>query len=156
MASGKEHDRAIKLWILPFGLLAAVIYNLQIAFIFSFAFAVGGLWLSPDLDIISKPLKRWGFLQVLWWPYRKIIPHRSNLSHSPIIGTTIRLIYLVGILIIINLLLSKFINLEPLILLRNVNKIITLYPEKIIALVVGIEVSAWVHIIQDKYHQIKD
>ena len=32
----------------------------------------------------------WGF----WWPYGRLIPHRSLLSHAPIIGTLGRLLYL--------------------------------------------------------------
>lgn len=62
-----------------------------------------GLLMSPDLDVdegsrseyfvrgVSGLLEKiwWGY----WWPYRKI-PHRSFLSHAPVIGTLIRLVYL--------------------------------------------------------------
>jgi uncharacterized metal-binding protein len=64
-----------------------------------------GLVLTPDLDVdvgcISKRIVRrsagrfiaW-LWALLWLPYARIMPHRSHLSHLPLIGTTIRLVYL--------------------------------------------------------------
>ena len=49
------------------------------------AFLVGGLWLSPDLDTRSRPSKRWGWLAVLWWPYRRLVRHRGWMSHLSLI-----------------------------------------------------------------------
>ena len=63
-----------------------------------------GLFLTPDLDQdnpvyshyltgkIYMPLRwAWG---IIWLPYAKLIPHRSWVSHAPIAGTLIRIIYL--------------------------------------------------------------
>jgi uncharacterized metal-binding protein len=55
---------------------------------------LGGYWLSPDLDIKSRPFLRWGILRFIWLPYQRFIPHRSPLSHAPAIGSLLRLIYL--------------------------------------------------------------
>jgi len=71
------------------------------------AAAVGcalGVLLTPDLDISGTrsdylvkeqigviPGIIW---RLLWYPYSTLIPHRSLLSHGPIIGTAIRLIYI--------------------------------------------------------------
>lgn len=49
--------------------------------------------LSPDLDIDSAIYDRWGPLRWLWWPYQRLIPHRSWFSHSGVSGV-FRLAYL--------------------------------------------------------------
>jgi uncharacterized metal-binding protein len=49
--------------------------------------------LSPDLDIDSAIYDRWGPFKGLWWPYQKVVPHRSWFSHSGISGV-LRLGYL--------------------------------------------------------------
>ena len=64
-----------------------------------------GLLLTPDLDVnkgcISNHLVRrhaglpLGILwSVYWTPYSRMIPHRSRLSHLPVLGTCLRLAYL--------------------------------------------------------------
>jgi uncharacterized metal-binding protein len=52
-------------------------------------------WLifSPDLDLQSRPYRRWGPLRFIWIPYQKMIPHRSWISHSFIFGPLIRVVY---------------------------------------------------------------
>lgn len=65
-----------------------------------------GLMLTPDLDVdVGTPSARYiraipavgPFLAKLWtwyWrPYAKLMPHRSFLSHGPIISTLIRVVY---------------------------------------------------------------
>ena len=52
---------------------------------FSMAYIFATLFLSPDLDISSKPYKRWGVLRILWWPYKELFKHRG-LSHHPVFG----------------------------------------------------------------------
>jgi uncharacterized metal-binding protein len=49
--------------------------------------------LSPDLDINSAIYDRWGPLRWLWWPYQRVVPHRSWFSHSGVSGA-FRLVYL--------------------------------------------------------------
>ncbi len=58
------------------------------------AHMVGTFLMSPDLDIeTSEPARRWGPLRWLWYPYGRIIPHRSILSHSGL-SALLRLAYL--------------------------------------------------------------
>jgi uncharacterized metal-binding protein len=67
--------------------------------------ALAGVVLTPDLDVdvgcISNRIIRRsggkvpGKLWALYWrPYGKLMPHRSNLSHLPVVSTAIRLLYL--------------------------------------------------------------
>lgn len=66
---------------------------------------LAGLILTPDLDIdegcISHDIVRRtagrgiGRLWALFWrPYGLMLPHRSRLSHMPVLGTAIRLAYI--------------------------------------------------------------
>ena len=150
MALGPKHDKYTKFWSLPFGIVIAITLGLQNGIVAGISFALGGLWLSPDLDSHSKPLKRWGILQIIWWPYRKVVPHRSFFSHGPFIGTTLRMLYLIGIFAFMQLVLNNLgipirnISTESLI------ESIFRYPQTALAVFLGIEASAWLHLIQDK------
>lgn len=95
MPSGRTHDR-ITLWTLPLVAGLALFLTQQALFtLFVCAgFLFGGLMLGPDLDTHSIHYKRWGWLRWIWLPYRSSMRHRSPWSHSPMIGTTVRVIYL--------------------------------------------------------------
>lgn len=67
------------------------------------------LIMSPDLDVDGGFLgfhvvRKFaggvvgGIWRVVWWPYAKLIPHRSKISHSLILGTAIRVAYLLVLL----------------------------------------------------------
>ena len=86
MASGRRHDRATRWLALPFGLMWGPALGPAGVAVASGAFLLGGLWLSPDLDTRSNATRRWGPLRLLWWPYRRLLSHRSLLSHSPPAG----------------------------------------------------------------------
>ncbi len=99
IASGKNHDRAI-LFTSPIVGIIGVSHSLELGIIAASAHLLGGLYLSPDLDLKSKPFKRWGILRVLWMPYQKLIPcHRHWLSHGVIVGSVVRLLYLAVLLL---------------------------------------------------------
>lgn len=57
-------------------------------------FLFSGLMFGPDLDIYSRQFQRWGWLRYIWIPYQKSLHHRSFLSHGPVIGTALRVLYL--------------------------------------------------------------
>jgi uncharacterized metal-binding protein len=95
MAAGLTHDRITKIclplvagggWILTRS--GELTLGLAASFLFS------GLMFGPDLDIQSVQTQRWRWFQWLWQPYRKLVPHRSLLSHGPILGTLGRVLYL--------------------------------------------------------------
>jgi uncharacterized metal-binding protein len=94
MASGKNHDR-ITLVCLPLlaGMSLATTKNTDLTFWLASSFLFSGFMFGPDLDIHSQQYLRWGWLRWLWKPYQRSIRHRSPLSHGPMIGTALRLVY---------------------------------------------------------------
>jgi uncharacterized metal-binding protein len=138
MASGRNHDRSI-LFTTPIVGIIGVSYSLELGIVAGFAHLLGGLYLSPDLDLVSTPFKRWGVLRVLWLPYQKLIPcHRHWLSHGVIVGSIARLSYLAAWLLPLWFLLPG---------LRQVEWAITW--QKAIAFILGVELSALNHLLLD-------
>ncbi len=107
-----------------------------IAFIVSIVF--GGLWLSPDLDLPRrgwrcKAWHRWQRIGLGW--YWAIYPglvgkHRSWLSHSLVIGSAVRLLYVAPLWVPIAITVPALVPLLP-------------------AIALGVEVSAFVHYWRD-------
>jgi len=146
MASGRDHDRATCISCVPFGLLLGVLLGGWCWLIGAVAFLVGGLWLSPDLDTRSNALRRWGPLAVLWWPYRRLLPHRSIWSHGPLVGTLGR----VGLLLAW---LCLLLALNPGSAWNAGFNVLHLWlqtqPQQVLAVVLGLEGSVWLHLILD-------
>ncbi len=95
MPSGRTHDRITFLclpWVGGLGLIVTLNWGLTLWLCGGFLFS--GLMFGPDLDIYSKQYQRWGPLRFIWIPYRKALSHRSWLSHGPIVGTVLRVLYL--------------------------------------------------------------
>lgn len=78
---------------------------------------LSGLILSPDLDVDDgfiglAHLRRVpavgnvisGCWQAFWYPYSRLTPHRSHISHSILFGTCLRVAYLLIPLLAINFL----------------------------------------------------
>ncbi len=84
MASGRWHDRGIYFATPIIGIITIPV-SLELGVIATSAHFLGGIYLSPDLDIVSRPYKRWGWMRWIWIPYQKFIPHRSPLSHFPVL-----------------------------------------------------------------------
>jgi uncharacterized metal-binding protein len=93
--NGKNHDRGI---LIMSGLIVAATLPTMPALTLPLVIGntVGGLWLSPDLDLAhSRPSKRWGLLAWYWDVYRMLCGrHRSWLSHGPFVGSLGRLLYI--------------------------------------------------------------
>ena len=145
MASAQQHDRATCWLALPYGLLWWPWLGPLGTVVSDLAFLIGGLWLSPDLDTNSRPYQRWGPLRWLWWPYRKTLRHRSILSHTPVVGTLVRVGYGLGIVLLLSGLLHPWgvpSSSEVLTWLKQQERLLW------VALV-GIEASAWLHLLQD-------
>ena len=149
MAVGSNHDKGSILWSIPFGLLTNLIIGSPYGLITGIAFLLGGLWLSPDLDTKSLPLKRWGILKGIWLPYRKLIPHRSFFSHGPLIGTTLRICYLITCTTLVVLLIQPFGLKLPINIIQYLSQNIQANPKPYLALFLGLEASAWLHLIKD-------
>ncbi len=68
--------------------------DIQLSILFSTTYLLAGYACAGDLDLDSKEYRRWGRLRFLWYPYKRLVPHRSRLSHGLILGGVIRACYL--------------------------------------------------------------
>ncbi len=149
MASGRSHDRASWLLCLPFGLLCWPWLGAAGLASGAAGFLIGGLWLSPDLDTASNPTRRWGPLALLWLPYRRLLRHRSLLSHSPGLGTAGRLAYLAAVALVLSLILQPLGAPPPARLLALATGLWDRQRPLLLAALIGVESSSWLHLIQD-------
>ncbi|HMV46432.1 MAG TPA: metal-binding protein [Blastocatellia bacterium] len=95
MPNANTHD-TITFVCVPLTYLAAEMYwggNHTLSVIATVALLFAGLMFGPDLDLQSRPYSRWGPLRIIWKPYQVALPHRSVLSHGPVLGTIIRIVY---------------------------------------------------------------
>ena len=110
---------------------------------------------GPDLDIYSRHYQRWGWLRCIWLPYQKSLRHRSFLSHGPIIGTTLRVIYLCCVFslfgLLVLLLAQTLFNLEWnwQTAGESVGKSLIFYATEFLALFLGMELGAMSHYLSD-------
>ena len=155
MPMGRTHDRITQRLISPVVISCFFITsNILISVLVGVSFVVGGLMLGPDLDTRSVQYNRWGIFRWMWWPYKKMIPHRSFLSHGPIIGTLVRAIYLFSVVAAVCALVIGFclffemplVHLRPALMFG----LILLRSYEIWAVVLlGLEVGASSHYIAD-------
>lgn len=156
MASGRTHDR-ITLWTLPLVVLLAFRVTLDgwLTVIVCLGFLLGGWMFGPDLDIHSVQYKRWGWLRWIWLPYRGRIRHRSHLSHGPLIGTAVRVLYFSGWVALAGLLVVDGLNSAERTALTWGDLVdgmgwgIRTYWPYWVALLVGLELGALSHYVTD-------
>lgn len=156
MPSGQTHDR-ITIWSVPVvaGITLISTRSSSVTLLVAGGFMFGGLMFGPDLDIYSRQFQRWGFLRWIWLPYQKSLRHRSFLSHGPIIGTTLRVVYLTTFLgVVAILLLVIFAKLGNVALnwgevWGSVGKTISIYYGEFCALFLGCELGAMSHSLSD-------
>ncbi len=55
-------------------------------------FYIGTDFVTPDLDIESRAINRWGPLKVLWLPYKWAFTHGQS-SHNIFYGAVVRVLY---------------------------------------------------------------
>ena len=156
MPSGRTHDR-ITLYALP--LVAGVTLwqsrSSNVTLLVAGGFLFGGLMFGPDLDIYSLQYQRWGFLRWIWLPYQKSLRHRSFLSHGPIIGTTLRVLYLACLLAVLALfvlvIVAKLWNLTFTWhdVGVTIGRSLTNYSIEFFALFLGLELGAMSHSLSD-------
>ncbi|MEH2069562.1 MAG: metal-binding protein [Nostoc sp.] len=156
MPSGRTHDR-ITLYALPFvaGITFWQTRSSNATLLVAGGFLFGGLMFGPDLDIYSVQYQRWGFLRWIWLPYQKSLRHRSFLSHGPIIGTTLRVLYLGCLLAILTIfalaIAQKLCNLSFTWqdLGRTVGRSLIDYDTEYVAVYLGLELGAMSHSLSD-------
>ncbi|TAF04516.1 MAG: metal-binding protein [Nostocales cyanobacterium] len=156
MPSGQTHDR-ITIWSLPVvaGVTLVLTRSSKVTLLVAGGFMFGGLMFGPDLDIYSRQFQRWGFLRWIWLPYQKSLRHRSFLSHGPIIGTTLRVVYLTTFLAVVAILvLVIFAKLGNVTLnwgevWGSVGRTLSIHYGEFFALFVGFELGAMSHSLSD-------
>lgn len=128
MASGKAHAIAS---VVTGGVAAPLLYLVaRQPAASALAFAGGcllGVIFNPDLDvrrrdthadaIMRRSVGRslWWIWNLLWQPYAYLIPcHRHPLSHFPVLGTVLRLIYALSLPALLWFLLGRVAVLPPL------------------------------------------
>jgi uncharacterized metal-binding protein len=149
MASGAAHDRLTQRLALPLALVCWPLIGPTAAVAMGLAFLLGGLWLSPDLDTRSRPSRRWGPLAVLWLPYRRLVRHRGWISHLPLLGSAGRLAYLALLLLLLSGVLQPLGLPGPRVLVVAAIALWQRQQPVLLAALVGLEASAWLHLIQD-------
>ena len=156
MPSGRTHDE-ITLWSLPWvaGITWVLTRNSHLTLFVSGSFLFSGLMFGPDLDIYSHQFKRWGWLRWIWRPYQKSLRHRSFLSHGPVIGTLLRVVYLatsIALFAIVGLLVVSLVWevqwTVKMVVQWVARSLLNHYPE-LIALFVGFELGAMSHSLSD-------
>lgn len=115
MPSGKSHDRITTLtsiaifpaaFIVTSGSQSISFDGLINGAIASLSCLISGIWLSPDADCSGYLKHRYGLFRFIWSPYYTAAhwgghyrvhgkpTHRSHLSHSPLIGSMSKVLYL--------------------------------------------------------------
>ena len=148
------------------GITWVLTHNSHLNLLVSGGFLFSGLMFGPDLDIYSRQFQRWGWLRWIWLPYQKSLHHRSFLSHGPVIGTAIRVLYLatwMGMLAIVGLLVVYVVwevqwTTVQMMFQFAARSLLNHYQESI-ALFIGLELGAMSHSLSDwgssTYKQIK-
>ena len=156
MPSGRTHDQ-ITMWSLP--LVAALTFgqtsSSNLTLLVSGSFLFGGLMFGPDLDIYSCQYQRWGWFKPIWLPYQKSLRHRSFLSHGPLIGTALRILYLaiwIAVFGVLGLVMAQKIgnlggNWQDLVFsyARSIGE----HHIEILAVYIGLELGAMSHYMSD-------
>ena len=142
MSNGKTHDLSIWAtapWV-GLGVYAfAPEHKIESALVAIAGHLMGGLMLSPDLDLPSRPWRRWGWFRIIWIPYQKITRHRG-VSHAPFIGMLLRVLYLA--LPVIAFVIYRGMDQWGLLFFQA-------HWMAIVIFWIGLELSVWVHLTLD-------
>lgn len=115
--------------------------TVYVAGVFCVSHLFSTIFLSPDMDIDSRIYRRWGILRVLWYPYQRIISHRSIFSHSIIGGIVRMLIILIWLAILAMLGGKETIDMAMGLALAN--------PIYILAVLLGSASASGMHVLAD-------
>lgn len=113
-----------------------------------------GIFITPDHDIdagnisFSLVRERLGDLPSLvwrtfWFPYAKMVSHRSVLSHGPVIGTVLRIVYLFLILSLLLVMFLAFFFFTGAVAAKDTGSIFALYFEYARWVFIGPEFYYW-------------
>ena len=106
MSDGKTHATATTALVFPVAMTSMLLmpHDPLSGAIIGGLGCLTGLIIDPDLDIENITRSEWQVIKrfwifgmlwvVFWYPYARAIPHRSPLSHWPLLGTAGRVLYL--------------------------------------------------------------
>lgn len=124
--------------------ISVLLYNLNILpailkqfFAASIGYYIGTDFITPDLDIESTAIKRWGRLKIIWLPYKWLFKHGQS-SHNIVYGAVVRILYFS--LIILGIYYLLFSSLPPEMMIASVY---------VFAFLIGIIIANALHIILD-------
>jgi uncharacterized metal-binding protein len=86
---------------------------------------------------------------LLWWPYRRVLSHRSAISHTPLVGSAGRLVYLATAAALAVQLLHPFGGPSTTEVVAALGGLWHEQRSTLLATLVGLEASAWLHLLQD-------
>ena len=160
MPSGVVHDR-ITIWLLPWvvGITYCLTRSAEMTLIVASGYLFSGMMFGPDLDIHSLQYKRWGIIRSIWLPYRRLLRHRSVFSHGLILGTCIRVLYLLSIfgtisilaVAIAQLLFGFAWNWQDFVRAK-LDLLVWKYPQETWGLFIGLEIGAMSHSLSDWFN----
>ena len=139
MPSGKTHTKITYLTCLPVAAVVWYLFGPLISLLVLVSYVFAGQMFNGDLDTPSSPYYRWGLLKFIWKPYQNTFKHRSFFTHGPVVGTAIRLLWLL-------------VPLSPLLLLFEPTLLYLLLESHLIevyAFIIGLELGAMSHSIAD-------
>ncbi len=117
--------------------LQVVIPDMKLFLALGIGFYIGTDFITPDLDIESTAIKRWGRLKVLWLPYKWLFKHGQS-SHNILYGAIVRVMYFS--IIILGVYYLLFRSLPPETMISSIYVFIFL---------IGIIIANALHIILD-------
>jgi uncharacterized metal-binding protein len=141
MPNARDHSLLTVLGAISLGLSLSMYVGARLAMIGIAAAILGDLFLSPDLDhgSGSRAYRLWGPVRYFWWPYMRVLPHRSAVSHWPVIGTAGRLFYLAIPVFIVGAVLGL-----------DLDTVLTAHANDLVAVLIGLELSNDLHFAADK------
>ncbi len=115
-----------------------VFFDLAQLFVLGAGFYAGTEFITPDLDIESKAIKRWGALRTLWLPYKLLFKHGKS-SHNIVYGAVVRLLYISLIILGVYFLIFRGLPSRMMILPFDI----------VLIFLTGIIISNALHVILD-------
>ncbi|MEA3295808.1 MAG: metal-binding protein [Patescibacteria group bacterium] len=136
MPNGKTHDK-ITYITTPIITLGTIFFtNITWGVIMFFSYLFSSMMFNGDLDTNSRPYNRWWIFKIIWIPYQLLFLHRSIWTHGFLIGTIIRILYIMPIIILI------FISLNISIKVMDYQILLLIF--------IGLELGNSIHTLSDK------
>lgn len=107
-------------------------------FVLGVGFYAGSEFITPDLDIESRAIKRWGALRTLWLPYKLLFKHGKS-SHNIVYGAVVRLLYISLIILGVYYLLFRALPSNMMILPFDI----------VLIFLIGIIIANALHVMLD-------